>query len=712
MSKSADSLDKGRESRVAGRRSRVAVAFVCALLSGSLGCTDRVGPHALENVGQIAEALIAPSAQNIPIAFTVNHELSVTYVKGAGGPVGGSARGRWVIAANNFESLASGSYWSWGYSDDANASSWQYEVQTSATQFGCPGGACPGTVSPTDGSYFTGWASDVSLAAVTDPGWSNSDKRVVGVSLASTQNNVQPDIIVALSENGGQSWGNLQWVTTSASGGDADMPFVFSNPQSPYDTYVSWRSITSQNVQRGHLRKIKYGISPATFDTTNPVIDIPKRPEDTLVNRFNFGFATLPSACTSGGEGIFVVYANGGKPRCGGTGAETWGTTYWNLAVYDTAATPPTWYGPWRIVTDDYHDSCVGSPYNKAYTNTVDPHIAVDPVTADVWVTHTRQSSLNAPVRTAVEYGRFQCVGGGGPNIDFSTLFTAPDPCQQAGCGDADNWIPAIAMHRYGGVSRVGVYWYGTTDPANRRVGVWAAYQENLGAMQGPVLLSSSAFPVTSGTTEWAVDGSPGGTYVDPWDYQTLGTSWQNGSFLALWASDPRASKLYAWNGGFETGSFSAYGPAGTDWVPSGSFYTVTGLIRRSGTYSALLGSGVAGLDSSITQTFTAPQWATNLSFHYWMTCPDTVWFDWLTATLKNNTTQNTVTFLPKTCETNANFVPSPTVAVTPGTSYTLTITNHDDAVPADPSYTYIDDVVFSGANQIADMRIMSNLAR
>src|SRR5437870_4740215 len=105
-----------------GRGSRVACA---ALLTALVGCTDREWPAAVdEKTGQVAEALISPGAQNIPVAFTTNHEISVTYVKGAGGPAGGSAQGRWVAAANNLESIATYTFWGWMYSDDANANSW------------------------------------------------------------------------------------------------------------------------------------------------------------------------------------------------------------------------------------------------------------------------------------------------------------------------------------------------------------------------------------------------------------------------------------------------------------------------------------------------------------------------------------------------------------------------------------------------------------
>jgi hypothetical protein len=73
------------------------------------------------------------------------------------------------------------------------------------------------------------------------------------------------------------------------------------------------------------------------------------------------------------------------------------------------------------------------------------------------------------------------------------------------------------------------------------------------------------------------------------------------------------------------------------------------------------------------------------------MTCPDTLTYDWATATLRDNTAATTVTALPKVCTTNA--WTQVAVAIVAGHSYTLTLTSHDDNYSADPSYTLFDDV-------------------
>jgi hypothetical protein len=96
--------------------------------------------------------------------------------------------------------------------------------------------------------------------------------------------------------------------------------------------------------------------------------------------------------------------------------------------------------------------------------------------------------------------------------------------------------------------------------------------------------------------------------------------------------------------------------------------------------------------NSSIRQTFTAASGTTTLSFWYQVHCPDTVQFDWATATLRDNTTGTTRTVLARTCNNNAVWV-QVTASVIAGHSYTLTLISRDDNFPADPTFTLYDDV-------------------
>jgi len=64
------------------------------------------------------------------------------------------------------------------------------------------------------------------------------------------------------------------------------------------------------------------------------------------------------------------------------------------------------------------------------------------------------------------------------------------------------------------------------------------------------------------------------------------------------------------------------------------------------------------------------------------------------------------VTILPPTCTQTGQWVQASTnVSGMAGHSVTLTLSNHDDGYPADPTYTYYDDVVVStsGANSIVN---------
>ena len=139
-------------------------------------------------------------------------------------------------------------------------------------------------------------------------------------------------------------------------------------------------------------------------------------------------------------------------------------------------------------------------------------------------------------------------------------------------------------------------------------------------------------------------------------------------------------------NGGFEAGAL-------TGWTASGATSIVSSS-AHSGTYAAKLGStSPTNGDSSIAQTFTAPVGSSQLSFWYAVTCPDTVQYDWATATLKNETTGATSTVLAKVCTKTGSWT-QVTAPVTGGDSYTLTLVSHDDDYAGDPTYTLFDDVV------------------
>jgi hypothetical protein len=130
-------------------------------------------------------------------------------------------------------------------------------------------------------------------------------------------------------------------------------------------------------------------------------------------------------------------------------------------------------------------------------------------------------------------------------------------------------------------------------------------------------------------------------------------------------------------------------------WTPSGASETAVTTTPHTGSFTDRGGNTTpTNGDSKIVQTTTAPAGTTQLSFWYNMTCPDTLTFDWATASLRDNTTASTRTVLAKTCTNGAGWkqVTATTVA---GHSYTLTLTSHDDNWATDPTFTLYDDVTF-----------------
>ncbi len=162
-------------------------------------------------------------------------------------------------------------------------------------------------------------------------------------------------------------------------------------------------------------------------------------------------------------------------------------------------------------------------------------------------------------------------------------------------------------------------------------------------------------------------------------------TTGASGSASFTWTISSTSGGSGITNGGFETGSFSG-------WSTSGAATSIVSSGAHSGTYAARAGStSPTNGDSGIAQTFNVPSGYSTVSFWYNLTCPDTVTYDWATATLRNNTTGTTATVLAKTCVASSGWK-QVTASVTAGDSYTLTLISHDDNYAGDPTYTLYDD--------------------
>jgi hypothetical protein len=193
-------------------------------------------------------------------------------------------------------------------------------------------------------------------------------------------------------------------------------------------------------------------------------------------------------------------------------------------------------------------------------------------------------------------------------------------------------------------------------------------------------------------TFSWSVSGggtinssglfTAGGTAGGP--FTVTATSGSVNGTASVTVTSPVTNAIL--NGDFETGTLANWTPTGTTSVVSSG--------AHSGTFAARLGSTVpTNGNSSIAQTFTAPAGAPTLTFWYNVTCPDTVTFDWATATLRDNTTATTTTPLAKTCTLGTGWH-QVTATLTAGHSYTLTLTSRDDNFAGDATFTLYDDVV------------------
>jgi len=178
---------------------------------------------------------------------------------------------------------------------------------------------------------------------------------------------------------------------------------------------------------------------------------------------------------------------------------------------------------------------------------------------------------------------------------------------------------------------------------------------------------------VTPGSYTITVVGSAGSsthTAVVTVDV-TLPSTITNGGFEGV---DSLTGNLYGWTFGGSTGTIS---------------------FAHSGHSSALVGSTVpTNGDSSLHQTFMPTSATPQLAFWYQVSCPDTVANDWVTATVTDNTTSTTTTILPKTCTTTGTWTRvTADLSTMVGHSVTLSLTNHDDNVGGNATYTVFDDV-------------------
>ena len=272
---------------------------------------------------------------------------------------------------------------------------------------------------------------------------------------------------------------------------------------------------------------------------------------------------------------------------------------------------------------------------------------------------------------------------GGAANISFGSFGTYAE--QASWSNDTNNCAISHTILNHGNTVTV-------TNPGSQSTKVGTAVSLQISASDsGGAALTYSASGLPAGlsiSSSGLISGTPTTANTYSVTVTAKDSTGASGSASFSWTINGSGSGGNAVvNGGFESGSLSGWTASGTTSV------TTSG--AHSGSHAAQLGNSSPSNTSSITQTFTAASGNSKLTFWYDVTCPDTVTYDWATATLKDNTTGTTSTVLAKTCVSNSGWVQK-TASITAGHSYTLTLTNVDDNYPGDPTFTLYDDVATS----------------
>ena len=274
---------------------------------------------------------------------------------------------------------------------------------------------------------------------------------------------------------------------------------------------------------------------------------------------------------------------------------------------------------------------------------------------------------------------------GGAANVSFGSFGTYAE--QASWSNDTNACAISHPIVSHGGTETVSV-----TNPGSQSstVGTAISTLQMSATDSSGKSLTYSATGLPAGlsiSSSGAITGTPT-TAATSSVTVTASSGTASGSTTFSWTVNPVGSGgNVITNGGFETGSLSG-------WTASG-VTSVTTSGPHSGSDAAQLGNTSPSNTSSIAQTFTAGSGNTHVSFWYNVTCPDTVTYDWATATLKDNTAGTTTTVLAKTCVSSSGWK-QVTASITAGHSYTLTLTNRDDNYTGDATYTKYDDVATS----------------
>ena len=367
------------------------------------------------------------------------------------------------------------------------------------------------------------------------------------------------------------------------------------------------------------------------------------------------------------GNGTPLRYMD--KPSTDGSSADSWYSGVGNLDVHNSSGVANHLF--YLLAEGSGAKTINGFNYNSPTVN----NITVTGIGRDKAL-HIWYQALTAHMTSTTDYA----------GARTATLAAATD-LYGTGSTEYNQVATAWAAVNVGSLPSGGVT---VTNPGNQSTATGSAVSLQVQATGGTGTLTYSATGLPAGlsiSSSGLITGTATAAGTSSVTVTAKDTAGVSGTASFSWTVSSSGGGGGIVNGGFETGTLGSWTSAGTTAVTAGA--------AHSGSYGAMVGSTSPSNTSSLTQTFTAPAGSTKLSFSYNVTCPDTVTYDWATATLKDNTAGTTATVLAKTCVASSGWI-AKSAGLTAGHSYTLTLTSKDDNYAGDPTYTYYDDVTVS----------------
>jgi hypothetical protein len=316
---------------------------------------------------------------------------------------------RWVVAHNALDRPTAERI-GWATSDDLSGTTWHQHYVASGLDFGVPADA------PAAGGSFNGVRGDPGLAPDRDPARNENGHRLFLSAIGSSTTGPS-DIVVAVSNDGGDTFHDAQFVSTSADGAGADAPRIASESAAPYRSWVTW---TTGNT--GWLNWFTYDKGFA-FSRGTPV-QIPA-PSGEVVKFPDVAVGQM-TACDPTQEAVFVIWATAGSQCTSTTTDNQTVATSLRVAVY--LPDRDVWVGPFTMDEDPLYPRCIGrAPFvgRRSY-NTIHWDVESDPVTERTFIAYTKSDQGGGGTRARLAIFTMACVNG--TPEPSATYLTSPGP--------------------------------------------------------------------------------------------------------------------------------------------------------------------------------------------------------------------------------------------------------------------------------------------